>query len=116
MTIFDYIKDITTFKKGTLILDDYIPFLINRWLSFISPQTCKGINESVNVLGNIDKNFHYKLLLTLYPKTKIPYINYIKKVKDKKNKDEDQIPALAKNIEVSQREIKLMLELKEQLT
>ena len=84
--LFEYIKDITTYKKGNLLLDDYTPFIINRWLSFISPTICSCINESVNVLGNIDKKYHYKLLLKMYPKTKIPFIQYVKRNKEKNTK------------------------------
>ena len=116
MTIFDYIKDITTFKKGTLNLEEYIPFLINRWLSFISPQTCSSINETVNILGNLDKNIHYKLLVTLYPKSKIPYIQYTKKIKEEKNKETDNLAFLASNLEMSLRETKQLLDFKKYLT
>lgn len=115
MTIFNYINDITTYKKGNLPLDEYIPFLINRWLSFISPQASLGINESVNILGNIEKQHHYKLLLTLFPKSKTHFIQYIKKVKGEK-KEDDKVPFLASNMEMSQREIKQLLEFTEQLT
>lgn len=115
--LFEYIKDITTYKKGNLPLEEYIPFLINRWLSFISPQVCGAINESVNTLGNIDKNLHYKLLLKLYPKSKqIPFIKYVKKIKEEKTKEDDNINILASNMEMSRREAKLLLDLKEQLT
>ena len=116
MTIFDYIKDITTYKKGNLPLEGYIPFLINRWLAFISPQICGAINESTNTLGNIDKEQHYKLLLRLYPKSKVPFIKYIKKVKEEKTKEDDKVTLLASNMEMSEREVKQLLELKEQLT
>jgi len=116
VTIFDYIKDITTGKKGNLPLEGYIPYLINRWLSFINPQICSAINESVNSLGNIDKDQHYKLLLKLYPKSKVPFIKYIKKIKEEKTKEDDKISLLASNMETSKREIKLLLELREQLT
>lgn len=109
MTIFDYIKDITTYKKGNLPLEGYIPFLINRWLSFVSPQICGAINESVNNLGNIDKEQHYKLLLKLYPKSKVPFIQYIKKVKEEKTKEDDKTSLLASNMEMSQREIRQYL-------
>jgi hypothetical protein len=114
--LFEYIKDITTYKKGTLPLDDYIPFLINRWLSFISPQICTAINVSTNSLGNVDKNQHYKLLLKMYPKSKIPFISYVKKIKEEKTKEDNKIDILASNMEMSKRETKLLLELKEQLT
>ena len=115
--LFEYIKDITTYKKGNLPLEDYIPFLINRWLSFINPQICSAVNESVNSLGNISKEQHYKLLLNLYPKSKqIPFIKYVKKVKEEKTKEDDNIILLASNMEISKREAKLLLELKEQFT
>jgi hypothetical protein len=116
VTIFDYIKDITTYKKGNLPLDSYIPFLINRWLSFISPQICGAINESVNSLGNIEKEQHYKLLLKLYPKSKVPFIQYVKKVKEEKTEKDDRVSLLASNMEMSEREAKQLLELKEQFT
>jgi hypothetical protein len=116
VTIFDYIKDITTYKKGNLPLESYIPYLINRWLGFISPQICGAINESVNSLGNIDKEQHYKLLLKLYPKSKVPFINYIKKVKEEKTEEDDKISLLASNMEMSEREVKQLLEFREQLT
>ena len=116
MTIFDYIKDITTYKKGNLPLEGYIPYLINRWLAFISPQICGAINESTNTLGNIDKEQHYKLLLRLYPKSKVPFIKYIKKVKEEKTEEDDKLTLLASNMEMSEREVKVLLELREQLT
>lgn len=114
--LFEYIKDITTYKKGKLPLDDYIPFLINRWLSFISPSVCGAINESANTLGNISKEHHYKLLLKLYPKSKVPFISYVKKVKEEKTKEDDKVEMLASNMEMSKRETKLLLELKEMFT
>ena len=116
MTIFDYIKDITTNKKGNLDLQEYIPFLTSRWLSFISSNSCLGINESVNSLGNLDKEQHYKLLISLFPKSKVQFIKYIKRIKEEKTKEDDKVNLLASNAEVSRREIKELLELKEQLT
>jgi hypothetical protein len=116
VTIFDYIKDITTYKKGNLPLESYIPYLINRWLGFIDPQICAAVNESVNTLGNIDKEQHYRLLLKLYPKTKIPFIKYVKKIKEEKTDDDNKISLLASNMEMSEREVKQLLELREQLT
>ena len=115
--LFEYIKDLTVYKKGNLYLDEYIPFFINRWLSFVSPSVCGAINESVNSLGNISKEHHYKLLLKLYPKSKqIPFIKYVKKVKEEKTKEDERVDMLASNMEMSKRETKLLLELTEQLT
>lgn len=116
MTIFDYIKDITVYKKGNLVLEEYIPFLINRWLSFISPQSCMGVNESVNMLGNLDRNTHYKLLVKLFPKSKsVPFIKYVKKIKEEATKETNNISLIAQNMEMSKREINQLLELKQQL-
>jgi hypothetical protein len=115
MTIFDYIGDIFCKKKGNLPLDEYIPFLINRWLSFSSDAASIAINETVNLL-NIDKEYHYKLLVTLFPKCKYtPRINYIKKVKSEETEDNKKINMLATNMELSQREVKQYLELRESL-
>jgi hypothetical protein len=114
--LFEYVKDITCYKKGNLPLEGYIPYLINRWLSFVNPSICSAINESVNSLGNIDKELHYKLLLKLYPKSKVPFIKYIKKVKEEKSEEDDKVSLLASNMEMSQREAKQLLELREQFT
>jgi hypothetical protein len=46
----------------------------------------------------------------------MPRINYIKKVKHEKTKEDDRIEHLSQNLELSQRETKLLLELTEQLT
>jgi hypothetical protein len=113
--LFDYLKDILLFKKGTLPLGDYVPFLINRWLSFGIPKATIALNDSVNVLGNIDKEQHYKILLTFFPKLNyLPRMTYIKKVKQEKTEESDKLKLLTRNMELSEREIKLMLELKEQ--
>lgn len=114
MTIFDYLKDIVTTKKGDIPLEGYTPFLINRWLSFLTPASCLAINESVNSLGNMDKDIHYKLLVSCFPKQKyMSRINYIKKVKVEKEDQDDKIPILAKTMELSRKEIQQMLDFNE---
>lgn len=116
MTIFDYIKDIMVYKKGNLELELYSQFLVNRWLSFSTPEACQAINESVNSFGNLDKNIHYKLLISAFPKQKFtPKINYIKKVKNEKTEEDNKVELLAGNMELSHREIKQMLDLKENI-
>lgn len=116
MTIFDYIGDILSKKKGNLVLDEYIPFLVTRWLSFLSPQSSHALNDSVNLLGNLDKNFHYKILVTLYPKIKYtPRIQYVKKIKKEKEENKD-ILVLASNLELSQRETQQLLDLQKKLS
>jgi len=116
MTIFDYLKDIVSTKKGDIPLENYNLFLINRWLSFLTPSSCLAINESVNSLGNIDKQIHYKLLISCFPKQKyMSKINYIKKIKVDKEDQNNKIPILAKTMELSQKEIQQMLDFNETL-
>jgi hypothetical protein len=116
MTIFDYLKDIVSAKTGSMPLEGYSSFLINRWLSFINPSSCLAINESVNSLGNIDKDIHYKLLISCFPKQRyMSRINYIKKVKVDEKEIDDKIPILAKTMELSQKEIQQMLDFKEKI-
>lgn len=114
MTIFDYLGDILVKKTGSLPTEEYVPFLINRWLSFSAPAACQAVNETVNSFGNLDKNIHYKLLISAFPKQKyMPRIQYIKKVKEEKTEEDNKIDLLAGNMELSRREIKQLLELKE---
>ena len=113
MTIFDYLGDILVKKKGDLPIEEYIPFMINRWLSFSSSSACQAINESVNSFGNLDKNIHYKLLISAFPKQKyMPKIQYIKKIKEEKTEEDNKVELLSGNMELSRREIKQMLDLK----
>jgi hypothetical protein len=112
VTIFDYIKDIAVTKKGNLPLNEYVPFLVNRWISFMNLTTCEYVN---NILNNKvlleDKELHYKMLLCTFPKLKsLPRLNYIKKVKEDKEITDARIKVLAQNLEISEREAVAMLE------
>ena len=111
MTVFDYLKDIIVIKRGDLQLDQYVPFLINRWLSFINPTVCELINLSVNskvLLEN--KEMHYKAMIAYFPKAKYaPRINYVKKIKEKEQDDDIRVKVLAQNLEISEREALLLM-------
>lgn len=107
MTIFDYIKDIAVTKKGNLPLNEYVPFLVNRWLSFLNPTVCEFVNTILNnkILLE-DKELHYKSLICAFPKMKsLPKINYIKKVKEEERGIDPKLKILAQNLEISQREV-----------
>jgi hypothetical protein len=106
VTIFDYLKDIIVTKKGDLPLDNYVPFLVNRWLSFINPEVCSAINQANSKTLLEDKSLHYKLMLSLFPKLKyVPKIQYIKKVKEDIDEEEQRkVKLIAENFEISQRE------------
>jgi hypothetical protein len=115
--LFDYLKDIIVNKKGTIPLFEYVPFLINRWLSFISPQVCSVLNETVNKNYFLDKEMHYKFLLTAFPKQKfMSKITYIKKVKNIDIEKDTNINMLAKGREQSTREVKMLLEFSKQMS
>jgi len=107
--LFEYLKDIFVNKKGNLPLDDYVPFLINRWISFVS-NSAISINETVNQLTCLDKSQHYKLLLRCFPKQKKqPFIQYIKKKKKETIEKDNKTALIASNMEISSREIRLYL-------
>lgn len=111
MTIFDYLKDIIVTKQGNLPLDAYVPYLVNRWLSFINPTIGEMINLTFNnktLLEN--KEMHYKTMLVTFPQLKrCPKINYIKKIKEKEQEN-DKVKYLAQNLEISIREATFLLE------
>jgi len=116
--LFEYLKSITVTKNDKLSLEEYIPFLISRWLSFGVATSTQAINETVNSLGNIEKEYHFKLLLSLFPKFKYqPKFNYIKKVKQSATQENEKNKLLAQSMELSVREINELLkqvELKKQ--
>lgn len=112
MTIFDYLKDILVTKKGDLPLNEYVPFLVNRWLSFINPQIGSAINQINNKTLMEDKEMHYKLMLNMFPKIKyVPKINYIKKAETNKEGTPSEAIFLAKQLELSEREVSLLSEM-----
>ena len=111
MTIFDYLKDILVTKKGNLPLDQYVPFLVNRWLSFINPTICETLNGWANNKTLIEnKELHYKAMISIFPKiTHCPKINYIKKIKEEEQDLDIKVKILAQNLEISQREALLLV-------
>lgn len=116
MTPFDYLKDIFVTKKGNLPLDNYIPFMINRWLSFVNPAVAETINQFNNQTLLENKEIHYKMMLTLFPKMSYaPRINYIKKAQEEIQEEDKRIKLLAAKYELSQKEIISLLAFKEAL-
>lgn len=90
----------------------FVPFLFNRWLTMYSKDTVGFVNETLNKYCGIfdtDKQKTYKLYYNLIPRLKFKRISYIKKVKKDKDKQEefDQLKIIAKNNNMSVREIKM---------
>tara|TARA_R110002020_G_scaffold205952_5_gene410668 strand:+ start:1698 stop:2081 length:384 start_codon:yes stop_codon:yes gene_type:complete len=97
----------------------FVPFLFNRWLSFYSKELPGFVNETLNRFGNIfdDKQEAYKLYYYLIPRLKWQRISYIKK-KKKGDKEEEVLEGLhniAKNKNISTRELQLYVELEKKL-
>lgn len=110
MTIFDYLKDIAVTKKGDLPLDQYVPFLVTRWLSFINPTFCAFTNEFNKKCLLEDKEMHYKVMIASFPKVKyLPKIRYVKKVKETVEQDK-RVDIVAQQYEISKREAEELLE------
>ena len=111
MTIFDYLRDIVVDKTGSLSLDYYSPFIINRWISFINPSLCDAIGmfDQKTLLEN--KEMHYKAMISFFPKMKfVPKINYCKKIKDQtENLEKSSLLKIkAEALELSIREVQEM--------
>ncbi len=121
MTIFDFLQDIIAKKKGNL-LDDidneivFQPYMINRWLSMHSLR----FHELSNIINRLYPVFNqkkdwYKLFLTLIPRERFRKIYYISKTKEKEAKISEEngkvIAFLAKNMQLSQREVRMYVEI-----
>ena len=85
----------------------FVPFLFNRWLSFYNNDMSVFVNETLNKFSTIFENKQdgYKLYYYLIPRLKFKKISYIKKVK-KDKKEEENLNLLAKNKNISVRELK----------
>ena len=118
-TIFTYIDSLLFDKayKSSINYEEnqYNNFMVNRWCSMYSTDVSEIINQTVNRTWSqlVTKEDHYKFLFYLLPKQKRKKIEYIKKVKVVAVKREDNnIDAiLAKNKELSTREIQLYKDL-----
>ena len=87
----------------------FVPFLFNRWLSFYNNDMCVFVNETINRFSTIfeDKQQTYKLYYNLIPRLKWKKITYIKK--KKKEEGEEDFNLIAKNKNISVRELKMYI-------
>lgn len=110
MTIFDYLKDIVVTKRGNLPLDEYVPYLITRWLSFINPDVAAYVNQANNQVLLENKELHYKTMIAMFPQMKsLPNMKYIKKVKEDHKEEDKTLQLLAQKHELSKKEILFLL-------
>lgn len=116
MTIFDYINNILFTKKENCFssMDDekqFSSYLLNRWLSMYGKQTissCQIANKYLQIFPN--KTEAYKFFSAIFPKVPFKKITYIKKTKTDSD-SEKEYQLLAKNKELSVREIKNYIDL-----
>jgi hypothetical protein len=96
MTIFDYLTQVFVKKQTDISLEGYVPYMINRWLSFVNPTVSETINHfnSKNLLEN--KDLHYKVMLASFPK---------KGSNKTVDKEINLNKAVAQTMELSEREV-----------
>jgi hypothetical protein len=78
------------------ILEEFTPYMVNRYLSFYDESLVDYTNDTINTYGNIFKNKEeqFQFYEQIIPKVKKRKINYIKKPKEelKKNNIPTAIP------------------------
>lgn len=104
---FDFINWV--FKKSKNRPENYNPsiFLLNRWLSMAETSFAKIVNFTSNKWNTSYIELDYgKLYYSLFP-TYNKRINYIKKQKNEKNTDDQDLQNIASLMECSVREIEM---------
>ena len=118
MNFFDLLRKLIFSKKINAEDLDYeglqafVPFMLNRWISFYDKSQAVLINETFNRFTGLfdDKNEQYKLYHYLLPTSRYKKISYVKKKKEKEEKEDTNIPILARNQMISQREVSMYLD------
>jgi len=118
MNFFDLLRKLL-FSKKTVAedldnegLQQFTPYMVNRWLSFYGTNQAVFVNETLNRFTGLhdDKNEMYKLYYNLIPTCKYKKISYVKKKKEKEEKEDTNIPIIARNQMISQREVSIYLD------
>ena len=111
---FDILSNILFYKKLNHFKveedeNEFSPFIVNRWISMYSPMLAKQSNVVNKYLGIFEtKKQAYNFFISFFDKVPFKKINYIKRKKEDKAKDDKQeiINQLSKNLELSNREVK----------
>ena len=84
MNFFDILRSLLFAKKTAEDLcseglQQFTPYMVNRWISFYDNSKTIFINETFNKFASLfeDKNEMYKLYFNLIPQSKFKKINYI---------------------------------------
>jgi hypothetical protein len=118
-TIFNYIDSVLFAKQKINKLNEeetqFNLYMVNRWCSMYSPDIARIINETTNRYKEVFslKQDQYNYIFNILPKVKRKRINYIKKVKseEEEEKEDYDVSILAKNLEISEREVKEYIDL-----
>lgn len=118
VNFFEFLQDLIFFKKKSSLsnIEEGMTssFLMNNWLSGYTPEFACFINETSNKYSGVfssDKHRLYNFYFNVIPKLKIKKLKYPKKETNKdKEKFNTQIKFLAENLELSQREIKYLID------
>lgn len=96
MTIFDYLNALI-FKKEhfDLNLDDdsqFSLFMVNRWVSFYSPEISAYVNGTSNKYSQLftTKQEQFDYLYNVLPTLRFKRLAYVKKTKKEKDTEEQQ--------------------------
>ncbi len=114
-TIFTHLNNLIHYKCDDEMIEhdsSYNAYMVNRWLSMYSPNLAFIINHTANTYYQVfnTKREHYKFMLNIIPKSKIFRIRYIKKKKTTSDDNDKIISFLAKQLELSKREIKYYID------
>jgi len=95
----------------------FVPFMFNRWLSFYSKGMASITNETLNRFGSVfqDKQQQYRLYYYFIPRLKFKRIAYNKKIK-KEDSEEENLDLIARNKNISVRELKSYIDLQENIS
>ena len=123
MNIFELINKLFFRKRDSFedldhdSLQNFQPFMINRWLSFYGKSQAVFVNETINRFTNIfdDRSCTYKMYYYLIPHLKYSRINYFKRKKDK-HEEEKFITAYAANNNISKRELEAYIDFSKQIS
>jgi 2-iminoacetate synthase ThiH len=121
-TIFNYIDSILYTKKYIDDISDtdsdFSVYMLNRWISMYSPELAETVGKYTNInLSNIcnTKQEQYDFLFYSIPRVRRKRIEYIKKTKEVKEKISADIDFIAKQLQLSKREVVESLKIIEEM-
>ena len=123
MNFFDILRSLLFFRRKSSSyeeldhdsLQSFTPYMINRWLSFSDKSKAIFVNETFNRFTSLfdNKSDSYKFYYYLTPQSSYKKIEYVKKKKEEKEKEDVNIKLFAANNLLSTRELTMYLALQE---